>query len=49
MADTLADDFFKHIFFGEIVGISIQISLKFVPCDLINNNPALVQIMASAD
>ena len=41
-----ADDTFKHIFVNENVRISINISLKFVPKGLINNNPALVQIMA---
>ena len=41
-----ADDTFKRIFLNENVEISIQISLKFVPKGPINNNPALVQIMA---
>ena len=41
-----ADDTFKRIFLNENVGISIKISLKFVPKGPINNNPALVQIMA---
>ena len=41
-----ADDIFKRIFFNENVGISIKISLKFVPKGPINNIPALVQIMA---
>ena len=41
-----ADDTFKHIFVNENVRISIKISLKFVPKGPINNNPALVQIMA---
>ena len=41
-----ADDIFKRIFFNENVWISIEISLKFVPEDPINNIPALVQIMA---
>ena len=40
------DDTFKRIFFNENVRISIKISLKFVPKGPINNNPALVQIMA---
>ena len=40
-----ADDIFKHIFFNENVWISITISLKFVPMGLINDIPALVQIM----
>ena len=42
----LADDIFKCIFFNENVWISIKIALKFVPKGLINNIPALVQIMA---
>ena len=41
-----SDDTFKRIFLNENVKISIQISLKFVPKGPINNNPALVQIMA---
>ena len=41
-----ADDIFKRIFFNENVRISIKISMKFVPKGPINNNPALVQIMA---
>ena len=41
-----ADDTFKRIFMNENVRISINISLKFVPKGLINNIPALVQIMA---
>ena len=41
-----ADDTFKRIFMNENVRISINISLKFVPKSLINNIPALVQIMA---
>ena len=41
-----ADDTFKLIFLNENVRISIKISLKFVPKGPINNNPALVQIMA---
>ena len=41
-----ADDTFKWIFLNENVRISIKISLKFVPKGPINNNPALVQIMA---
>ena len=40
------DDTFKRIFLNENVRISINISLKFVPKGPINNNPALVQIMA---
>ena len=41
-----ADDTFKRIFMNENVRISINISLKFVHTGLINNIPALVQIMA---
>ena len=41
-----ADNTFKCIFLNETVRISIKISLKFVPKGPINNNPALVQIMA---
>ena len=41
-----ADDTFKRIFLNENVRISIKISPKFVPKGPINNNPALVQIMA---
>ena len=41
-----ADDIFKCVFFNENGRISLRISLKFVPKGPINNNPALVQIMA---
>ena len=41
-----ADDTLKRIFMNENARISINISLKFVPKGLINNIPALVQIMA---
>ena len=41
-----ADNTFKCIFLNENVLILIKISLKFVPKGPINNNPALVQIMA---
>ena len=41
-----ADDTLRLIFFNENVRISTKISLKFVPKGLINNIPALVQIMA---
>ena len=40
------DDIFKWIFLNENVWISINISLKFVRRDPINNIPTLVQIMA---
>ena len=41
-----ADDVFKCIFLNEKFGISIQISLKFVPKDRIDNKWAMVQVMA---
>ena len=41
-----ADDNFKRIFMNENVRISTNISMKFVPKSLIDNIPALVQIMA---
>ena len=41
-----ADDIFKSIFLNENVWIPIKISLKFVPKGPINNNPALLQVMA---
>ena len=41
-----ADDTFKRMLLNENVRASIKISLKFVPKGSINNNPALVQIMA---
>ena len=41
-----ADDIFKCIFSNENEWILPRISLKFVPKVLINNIPALVQIMA---
>ena len=41
-----ADNTFKHIFLNDDVRISIKMSLKFVLKGPINNNPALVQIMA---
>ena len=43
---NFADDTFKRIFLNENVGISIKISLKFVPKGPINNIPALVLVMA---
>ena len=46
MAANLADNIFKWIFLNENDRISIQISLKFVPRSPIDNNPALVQVMA---
>ena len=41
-----ADDIFKCIFVNDNWWIPIKILLKFVPKGPINNNPALVQIMA---
>ena len=41
-----SDDIFKCIFLNENVWIPIKFSLKFVPKGLINNIPALVEIMA---
>ena len=41
-----ADDIFKCVLLNENVWMSIKISLTFVPKDLVNNIPALVQIMA---
>ena len=38
--------YFQLHFFNEILWISIEISLKFVPKGPINNIPAMVQIMA---
>ena len=46
MAVIFQTTFCKCIFVNENVGISIKISLKFVPKCQINNIPALVQIMA---
>ena len=41
-----ADDIFRCIFVNEIFCILIKISLKFVPKGPIDNNPAVVSIMA---
>ena len=46
MAAILADDIFKCIFLNEKICILIKISPKCVPKGPIDNNPALVQIMA---
>ena len=46
MAAILADDNFKCIFLNENDRIQIQIPLKFVPGNLIDNKPALLQVMA---
>ena len=42
----LTDDIFICIFMNEYIWISIKISLKYVPEGTVNNNQALVQIMA---
>ena len=46
MAAILADDIFKFVFLNENGRILIQISLKFVSRNPIDNKPALVQVMA---
>ena len=46
MAAILADDNYKCIFVNENDRIPIQISLKLVPRSPIDNNLALVQVMA---
>ena len=46
MAVILADNIFKCIFLNEHDRIPIQVSLKFLPRSLIDNVPALVQVMA---
>ena len=46
MADILADDIFKCIFLNENDRILIKVSLTFVPRSPIDNEPALVQVMA---
>ena len=46
MAAILAYNIFKCIFLNENFSILIKISLKFVPKGPIDNNLALVQIMA---
>ena len=46
MAAILADNIFKWIFLNEKFCILIQIPLEFVPKEPIDNNSALVQIMA---
>ena len=43
LAAILADDIFKCIFLNENDGITIQMSLKFVPMSPIDNTPALAQ------
>ena len=46
MAAIVTDDIFNCIFLNKNIWIAIKISLKFVPKGLIDNIPALVQIMA---
>ena len=46
MAAIVADDNFKCIFLNENERIPIRVSLKFVPRSLVDNKPALVQVMA---
>ena len=46
MAAILTDDICKCIFLNEYDRIPIQISLKFVPMDPIDNKPTLIQVMA---
>ena len=46
MVDMSADDIFKPIFLKENCRFLIKISLKYVRKGPINNNPALVQVMA---
>ena len=46
MATILSDNIFKCILLNENDRILTQISLKFVPDRPIDNNPALVEIMA---
>ena len=46
MAAILADDTFNCIFLNENNKIQIQISLKYVPRNPIDNKPELVQVMA---
>ena len=46
MAAISADDMFKRIVLNENVRFFIQISLKFVPTGPIDNQSALVQVMA---
>ena len=46
MDTIVADDIFKCIFWNENDTIPIQISLKFVPRNPIDNKPVLLQAMA---
>ena len=45
MAAILSDDIFECIFLNENYWISIQISLKVLPRNPIDNKPALVPVM----
>ena len=45
MAANLADNILKCNFMNEMFCVLTKISLQFVPYDLIDNSPALVQIM----
>ena len=45
LKSSFADNVLKCNFLNENVWIPIEISLKFIPKSLINNIPALVQIM----
>ena len=42
----IADDILKCVFLNENVWISIKIHWIFVPKDLVDNNPALIRILA---
>ena len=46
MAPIMADNIFKWIFLTDNDKIPFQISLKFIPKGVIDNKPALVQVMA---
>ena len=46
MAAIVADDIFKYIIMNENEIILIEISMKFVPKDPIDNKSVLAQIMA---
>ena len=46
MAVILTDDIFKWISMNEKICILIEISLKFVPKDPIDNNSGLIEVMA---
>ena len=42
----MEDDIFNHIFLNENDRIPIQIPLKYVPINSIDNKPALVHVMS---